>query len=141
MSQLSHEEVEVPFPAVEPVAPGRHLQIGRRGEELARKYLWKEGLRILDANVRNEAGEIDIIGERKGRIHFIEVKTRSRDALGRPEERVDSQRRRRLRRAAAVYLSGFLESPKDGTQFDVVSVVLSDDRRKAETIDWLQSAF
>ncbi len=133
--------IEEPFPAPIPEESGHHLSIGRTGESLACKYLWKKGLRIIGTNVVTLAGEIDIICEKRGRIHFVEVKSRAYDSQGDPELRVDYKKRRRLRQAARAYLQDFHEAPLEGTQFDIVSVVLDKNETGARDIRWIQEAF
>lgn len=50
-------------------------QLGNLGEEMAAKYLKKQGYKILDRNFRYKSyGEIDIIAKRREDLHFIEVK-------------------------------------------------------------------
>lgn len=44
-------------------------------EERGAEYLRKNGFRILDRNVYNRFGEIDIIAFRDNVIHFVEVKS------------------------------------------------------------------
>jgi Holliday junction resolvase-like predicted endonuclease len=58
-----------------------HLRIGQLGEDLAVRYLEKEGFRIVDRNYRRPWGELDIVAEKKGRIYFVEVKSVSREIL------------------------------------------------------------
>lgn len=52
-------------------------KIGRLGEELAGKFLMKRGYTIVGRNYRRPWGELDIIAEKKGKIHFVEVKSMS----------------------------------------------------------------
>lgn len=113
-------------------AEAAHLVLGRRGEELACRLLWRRGFRIVGRNVRVGRGEIDIVAERAGRVHFVEVKTRSSERMGRPEERVDTRKRRRLQAAAAGYLAEFHTAPPAGSQFDVVSLVVGPGGRATE---------
>lgn len=56
---------------------GVSQKIGRLGEELAGKFLMKRGYKIVDRNYRRPWGELDIVAERKGKIHFVEVKSMS----------------------------------------------------------------
>lgn len=50
-------------------------EIGALGEKVASAYLTKHGLRIRDRNVARKTGELDLIAEEKGILHFVEVKT------------------------------------------------------------------
>ncbi|MBV9159572.1 MAG: YraN family protein [Candidatus Kaiserbacteria bacterium] len=48
--------------------------IGDMGESIAAQYLERKGFRIIDRNYLKPWGEIDIIAEKSGIIHFVEVK-------------------------------------------------------------------
>ena len=52
-------------------------KIGTLGEELVVKFLVKKGYKILDRNFWKRWGELDIVAQRKGKIHFVEVKALS----------------------------------------------------------------
>jgi len=67
-------------------------------------FLSRRGYRILERNYRCPLGEIDVVALKNGRLVFVEVKTRSTERFGRPEEAVGFYKRRRLRRVAAWYL-------------------------------------
>lgn len=110
--------------------------IGKHGEEIASKALEKNKYRILERNFRCRQGEIDIIAEDKdGVLCFIEVKSRSSDAFGRPEEVVNSHKQRRLTAAAYVYLEKNRLELRD-MRFDIVSVNLN-----SAQCDIIKSAF
>jgi len=49
--------------------------VGNRAESLACNWLIEQGCHILERNVYSKFGEIDIIAQRKGVLHFIEVKS------------------------------------------------------------------
>jgi len=106
-----------------------HLDLGRLGEDLACRLLWRRGFRVLERNFRAEHCEIDIVAEKSGRVRFVEVKTRSSATLGPPEERVDSRKRESLRKAAKSYLARFREAPPGGVQFDVMAQVIDPVKR------------
>ncbi len=109
--------------------------LGQKGEEIARKALEKDGYRILEKNFRCRQGEIDIVAEKKGVICFIEVKSRSSESFGLPEEAVTHWKQKRLLAVAYVYLGNKEVKSKD-TRFDVVSVDL-----KNEKVRILKNAF
>ena len=51
-----------------------HLKTGQLGEDIACKYLISKGFTIIERNYRKKWGEIDIVSQKSGRIHFVEVK-------------------------------------------------------------------
>lgn len=100
--------------------------LGKRGEETARKHLQRNGYKILARNYSCPVGEIDLIGYKDGCIVFVEVKTRAEDAAGDPEENITPGKRRRLERAAQAWLA-FHGQPECAYRFDAVSVILPAD--------------
>ncbi|SFP58492.1 YraN family protein [Hydrogenimonas thermophila] len=50
-------------------------EVGNRAESLACNWLIEQGCQILDRNVYSRFGEIDIIAQKEGILHFIEVKS------------------------------------------------------------------
>ena len=100
--------------------------LGVLGEELAFHYLAKKGYKILIRNYENPLGEIDLIAKEKGTLVFVEVKTRSSDAMGSPAEAVTPFKRRQIVKCAQYYVKryGILRVP---CRFDVVSVLMPKD--------------
>ncbi len=74
------------------------------GEELAKDYLRSKGFKIVESQYFARVGEIDIVAERGGRLHFVEVKTRSSDIFGTPEEAMTKTKMERIRKAVGLYL-------------------------------------
>lgn len=54
-----------------------HNEVGKIGEDTACRFLMKRGFKIIEKNYWKKWGEIDIIAKNKGKIHFVEVKTKS----------------------------------------------------------------
>jgi putative endonuclease len=81
-----------------------------RGERIAARPYRLRGYRILGANVRAGANEVDLIARRGRRLVFVEVKERARHTYGGGIGAVDREKRRRVRRAAAVWLQTHPES-------------------------------
>ena len=77
--------------------------LGRRGEEIAARYLASRGLAIVERNWRCPQGEIDVIARDGGELVFVEVKTRSSVAFGHPLESITPVKLARLRRLAAAW--------------------------------------
>ena len=103
---------------------GRHIRLGRRGEETAERHLVSRGFRILERRYRTRAGEIDFIAEDGATLVFVEVKTRSSLRFGRPSEAVGFRKRARIAAAASLYLA-LRGGPERPCRFDVVEVLES----------------
>lgn len=93
---------------------------GLAGEVLAAAYLQANGYRILEANYRYAHREIDLIAEKNGRVVFVEVKTRSGDALLAAPYAVDRRKQMFLCSAAGKYLQRYERQPD--VRFDIVWV-------------------
>lgn len=79
-------------------------QSGRRGEAIAERHYISKGYKILARNYDVRGGEIDIVAFRRGVLVFVEVKSRSSDAFGRPCEAVDDRKIYHLRLAQRQFL-------------------------------------
>jgi putative endonuclease len=104
-----------------------HLRRGKLGERAAKKYLQRQGMKFLTANFRTPRGEIDLVFRDADCLVFVEVKTRSSEEWARPAAAVDKERRGRLTRAALDYLR-LLKNPQVKIRFDIVEVLLQDNR-------------
>ena len=101
--------------------PKKRDALGDRGENVAARYLQKQGYRIIERNVRSEGGEIDIVARDGKVLVFVEVKTRAYDDPA-PEDAVNLDKQRRLTRAAKSYLTRY-GTPQPAARFDVVAVL------------------
>jgi putative endonuclease len=106
----------------------RRRRTGETGEQIAARFLFRKGFRLLEHNYRCEVGEIDLIAEDRGTVVFVEVKTRKSLASGAPEEAVDRDKQRKIIRAANWYLQPWSRWPQR-IRFDVVGVELDDNDR------------
>jgi putative endonuclease len=96
---------------------------GRVGEEAAHRFLEQRGYRLDATNVRNEAGEIDVIAWHGETLCFIEVKARSSPEFGPAVEAVTPRKQRRIARAAALHLAG-VTGAAPACRFDVLGMDL-----------------
>jgi putative endonuclease len=78
--------------------------LGAWGEQQAVQFLKDNDYEILERNFRAFEGEIDVIAEKGGHIHFVEVKTRASMRCGSPEQSLNMNKQRRLLRAGFNYL-------------------------------------
>ena len=106
----------------------RRRQTGQTGEQIAARYLFRKGFRLLEHNYSCDVGEIDLIAEDRGTVVFVEVKTRKSLVSGTPEEAVDRDKRRQIRRAAQWYLQAWRRWPQR-IRFDIVGIELNDNDR------------
>jgi putative endonuclease len=100
-------------------APHTHAQ-GGVGERAAEAWLVRQGYRIVERNLRNHGGEVDLVASEGETLCFVEVKARASDRYGPAIAAVGSAKRRRLARAAALYLVSY---PWPGPcRFDVLGL-------------------
>lgn len=109
---------------------------GDIGEEIAVKYLKKNGYKILDKNYNKKCGEIDIIAKNKkdkeNGLVFIEVKTRKKNSnFPLAEENISKHKINKLAKTAELYLSEKRYPHETPWQIDAITVELDYDRRKA----------
>jgi putative endonuclease len=99
-----------------------HIKLGQNGEQLAADYLQSKGYQILHRNWRHSRYEIDIIAERNGVLHIVEVKIRSSRRYGFPEETVNRKKFHSLLEAADEFLYRHPEFRH--VQYDIVAISL-----------------
>ena len=99
-----------------------HNDTGKHGENLAGIYFAQKGYEILHSNWRHGHWEVDIIATKNNMLHFIEVKTRTSEKYGYPEENIDRKKIRYLINASEQFL--FLYPQWQRIQFDVLSIIL-----------------
>ena len=108
-------------------------ELGKKGEELALRFLKKRGYRIIEKNYVCKMGEMDIIAREKDTLAFIEVKTRTTTEFGPPQLAVNASKQRQLSKVALNYLKEKqLEDVK--ARFDVVAILLTPGREEIELI-------
>jgi len=108
-----------------------YLEVGRRGEEVARSLLQKRGYRIVETNARVRHGEIDIVARHRNSYVFAEVRTRTSNEFGTPEDSITRRKRDKLVACALEYVSTHAELNDRDWRIDVVAVEL--DSRGHET--------
>jgi putative endonuclease len=112
-------------------------ELGKKGEEVALRFLKKRGYRIIEQNYVCKMGEMDLIAKEKDTLAFIEVKTRTSTAFGPPQLAVNSSKQRQLSKVALYFLKEKkLEDVK--ARFDVVAIILG---QNGEEIELIKDAF
>ena len=111
----------------------KRIELGKKGEDIACKFLEKNGYQIMERNYRNRAGEIDIIARDKDDIVFVEIKTKISKDFAQPELSVNPSKQRKIVKTALTYLMG-KGINKTGCRFDVIGITGEKEQRKIELI-------
>lgn len=105
-------------------APWSRSEIGLIGEHMAVRYLRSRDRRVLYRNYRGpNRGEVDIVARHHDVLTFVEVKTRTSSAFGRPADAVTPDKQRLIQRGALAWLR-LLGNPKIKFRFDIMEVLL-----------------
>ena len=96
-------------------------ETGKRGEELARRFLEEKGYRIITNNYRCPEGEVDIIAQHKDCLVFIEVRSKTGKQFGSPEESVTTAKKKKLITTALRYIQA-QDNPPQQWRIDFVAV-------------------
>ena len=120
---------------------GNHRQtLGKKGEDIAFRYLQSMGHTILERNWRNGHLEIDIISVNAEGIHFVEVKAREQSVQAPPQDNVNKAKQKRIVSAALGFLNTAQGLPRKDLEcfFDVVAITFEDGKANVE---WIPQAF
>ncbi len=112
-------------------------ELGRKGEDLALRFLKKGGYQIIERNYVCKMGEMDIIAREKDILVFVEVKTRTSTMFGPPQLAVNPKKQSQMSKVALNFLKEKkLEDVK--ARFDVVAILLGP---KGAEIELIKDAF
>ncbi|MCF8267799.1 MAG: YraN family protein [Ignavibacteriales bacterium] len=114
----------------------KHYDLGIKGEEIATRYLKDKSYEILERNWRHGKDEIDIIALDGKFLVIVEVKTRSTNFFGEPEEAVTSSKQKFLVRAAEEFI--LEKNLHFEIRFDIISIIIAENK---QTIRHIQDAF
>ena len=117
------------------------VRLGREGERRVAEYLRQNGYIILRRNWHDSRfGEIDIIAESRENIVFVEVKTRSENALVTGAESIDVKKAQRTRNAAEFFMKKLnTDLPP---RIDVANLIVSknEDGKESWKLNYIKSA-
>ncbi|MFR9620389.1 MAG: YraN family protein [Rikenellaceae bacterium] len=105
--------------------PTLTAQIGAKGEREATKWLRGNGFLIHALNWRSGHYELDIVAERWGVLHFVEVKTRRAEGFTTPQEAMTKQKCDSMVKAARLYIAQ--HNIRQEMQFDLLAVEMGED--------------
>ena len=113
-----------------------HKQVGDQYEAVAKAYLTRHGLSLIQQNFIAKCGEIDLIMRHNNTIVFAEVKYRKQTRYGHAAEMVTAKKSQRLLKTAQVWLmQQGLSVHSTDFRFDIIAIEGSDDH-----INWIQNA-
>ena len=108
-----------------------HNEVGKIGEDLARKYLEKEGYKIVEQNYRTKYAEIDLVVEKSSKLWgtktlvFVEVRTKVGENFGSPEDTINKAKLWKVLQNAKSYAA--FSKWQGPCRIDAVCIVLQPD--------------
>lgn len=103
------------------------IELGRKGEDEAYKYLDRLEYFIIARNFKCSHGEIDMIALDKKELVFIEVKTRCSKKYGEPRDAVNEIKKKHIKKAASFYI---YKNGLDNSyiRFDVIEIYVKNEK-------------
>ena len=110
-----------------------HNELGEKGEKLAIDFLLKNDYKILETNYRYIKAEVDIIAQKGETLVVVEVKTRSTDYFGNPQDFVNPKKIKLLLSAIDYYV---VEKDLDvEVRFDIIAIIHQKNKTKIEHLE------
>lgn len=109
-----------------------HNTIGKRGEEIAKEYLYNHNYIILETNWRFHRNEIDIIAQEGDELIIVEVKTRTDNNFLLAHEAITKKKIRAIIKTANAYIQ--YKNLDCNTRFDLISIIRQGKKCKLEHI-------
>jgi putative endonuclease len=111
----------------------QHNDLGKEGEKIAVEYLQKKGYAILEKNYRYLKAEVDIIAKKEDLLIGIEVKTRTSDYFGNPQDFINKKKIELLTSAINYYV---IKNALDvEVQFDIVAIIKNNNTIQIEHLE------
>lgn len=114
----------------------QHNELGKKGEQIAIDFLLKNNYKILEKNYRYLKAEVDIIAQKKDILAVVEVKTRTSNYFGNPEEFVSPKKIKLLLSAIDYYVNE--RDLNVEVRFDIIAIIQN---KKGTKIEHLEDAF
>ncbi len=100
---------------------------------MAARFLIDKGFEIVERNYRHKRSEIDLIVKKDNWLIFVEVKLRSSDAFGYPEDFVDYKKAKNIVDGAEQYT--YDKNWQGNVRYDIVSIRLQKDQTEIVLIE------
>ena len=109
------------------------IKKGKEGEDMAVRFLKEKGYEIVRRNYRYKQSEIDLIVKKENWLIFVEVKLRSSDAYGYPEDFVDYKKAKNIIDGAEQYT--YEKDWQGNVRYDIVSIRVMRDKTEIIQIE------
>ena len=110
-----------------------HNELGKKGEQLAIDFLIKNEYKILEKNYRYLKAEVDIIAQKESTLVVVEVKTRSTDYFGDPQDAVNPKKIKHLVSAIDYYI---IDKDLDvEVRFDIIAIIHQNNKTRIEHLE------
>ncbi len=103
---------------------------GKFFEQVAIKFLQEKHFEILKTNFRFGKGEIESVAKDNSALVFIEVKARSSNLFGTPEESITTKKQKILKKTAEGFIFKNPELKFEECRFDVIAIYFSKNESK-----------
>ena len=113
---------------------------GLHYENLARHYLSRHGLVLLEQNYHCRFGEIDLIMMQQEVVCFIEVKYRKSLAYGGAASAISIQKQKKIVKTALCFIAQNDKIKQHSMRFDALLMQQQADNESPD-INWIQNAF
>ena len=110
-----------------------HNELGKKGEELAIAFLIENDYKILEKNYRYLKAEVDIIAQKGTVLAVVEVKTRSTDYFGDPQDFVNPKKIKLLLSAIDYYV--IKKNLEVEVRFDIIAIIHKNNTTKIEHLE------
>jgi putative endonuclease len=105
-----------------------NITTGKLGEAHAEKFLVTQNYEIIQKNFHTRFGEIDIIAIDQNPLRrelvFVEVKTRTSEVFGLPEESISRQKRSKMLKTAIHFMNSSTRNLPHIWRMDAIAVKL-----------------
>jgi len=112
--------------------------IGQYWKQRAEHFLRQHGLQLIARNFSTSSGEIDLIMRDEEHVAFIEVRYRGKARFGGAIHSITVAKQRKLKRCAALFISGQRAWSRYPCRFDVIAY---DAPSGDEEPLWVRAAF
>jgi len=110
-----------------------HNELGKKGENLAEVFLLKNGYEILERNYTFQKAEVDIIAIKENTLAVVEVKTRSTNVFGNPQDFLKPKQIQRIVKAVDNYVASNQLNVE--VRFDIIAIVKNGNRFDIEHLE------